>query len=483
MPRKHLLVPIALAFVVAVVACSDDPSPVTAGVEAPPGVDAAGPGGDAASLVDGAVPGDSGVVDASHAADDAADAAVAYTGAHVWSKQYDAKYVSLAPNGETYFSNGASLTKLTTAGTVAWTKALPAGVTALSIAASGSGVYVSGSFTGTVDFGGGPLTGPAAFVVKLDAVGGHVWSRPFVVNGAPSLIATVGGDVAIAGAITSGSVDLGGGSVSGSMFVARLAGATGAHVWSRAPAAGRMNAHDMKGDAAGNIVLAGELNSSVDWGGGVDTSAGISDVYAVKLGPSGAAAWTKRVGDERRQAAYGVAMGPAGEVYLTGGMAGTLDFGAGPIVATNPTVPVLVTTFVAKLSPGGAGVWAKVYSTAGERESYGNSIASDAMGNVVVAGTTQSALDFGGGPLPAREGTYGPYVVKLDGAGAHLWSKGWAPGVSMNGSGDSVGAYAGTDATGATVFAARLAETTTDFGGGPFAGGADPITVLVKYGP
>ncbi|MEJ2722797.1 MAG: hypothetical protein P8181_16915, partial [bacterium] len=39
--------------------------------------------------------------------------------------------------------------------------------------------YVVGSFSGTLDFGGGPRTG-TAFLVKVDSYGNYLWDRTFV---------------------------------------------------------------------------------------------------------------------------------------------------------------------------------------------------------------------------------------------------------------------------------------------------------------
>jgi hypothetical protein len=79
-------------------------------------------------------------------------------------------------------------------------------------------VLIGGSFRGSLDFGGGPLTAPpghpSAFVVELDAAGKHLWSQTFssddaVIN---SVAFRNDGPIALTGSF-AGSIDLGSGPV------------------------------------------------------------------------------------------------------------------------------------------------------------------------------------------------------------------------------------------------------------------------------
>ena len=65
-------------------------------------------------------------------------------------------------------------------------------------------------------------------------------------------------------------------------------------------------------------------------------------------GPSDAE-WSKSFGDEAAQTVTSVAMDELGGVYITGGFAGTTDFGGGPITAAGPSEDL----FVAKLDTDG----------------------------------------------------------------------------------------------------------------------------------
>jgi hypothetical protein len=81
-------------------------------------------------------------------------------------------------------------------------------------------------------------------------------------------------------------------------------------------------------DAAGSVVVTGELDNSIDLGTGILT--GALDVFVAKFAPVSPTNWTplwaKRFGDASDQRAAGVAIGPAGRVWIAGSFLGTVDF-------------------------------------------------------------------------------------------------------------------------------------------------------------
>jgi hypothetical protein len=92
-------------------------------------------------------------------------------------------------------------------GSLLWSKAFPGAVSSPVLATDGSGnVLVAGLFSGSIDFGGGPLSsaGASLFLAKLDPAGHHVWSKAFSVeNGfflrVAGIAANAAGEVAIGG--------------------------------------------------------------------------------------------------------------------------------------------------------------------------------------------------------------------------------------------------------------------------------------------
>lgn len=89
-------------------------------------------------------------------------------------------------------------------------------------------------------------------------------------------------------------------------------------------------------DSSGNMIVAGTFSGSITLGGGAAalTSAGASDVFVVKLSPTGAVLWSVRLGGTGTETAASVAVDGAGNVLVTGRMDGPVDFGGGAVNGT-----------------------------------------------------------------------------------------------------------------------------------------------------
>ncbi len=109
----------------------------------------------------------------------------------------------------------------------------------------------------------------------------------------------------------------------------------------------------------------------------------------------------------------GIGVDGGGNIYVAGSLIGPFTMGAVSLSVTGGSGTDVV---VLKFDPAGTIVWGKQFgSTANETA---NGIAVDAAGNVHFTGYSSGSVDFGGGLLP------GVFVVKLNPAGGHLWSKG-----------------------------------------------------------
>lgn len=182
------------------------------------------------------------------------------------------------------------------------------GAKRLAIHTDGSLVLVAIPEKG-VDFGGGPLTSAGSedvAVVKLDANGGHVWSKLFGAKSRES-VAGVGVDASGAVAFTgtfSAPVDFGGGPLVSNggedAFVVKL-DASGVHVWSkRFGSRGNDDARGLAVDAKGNVAVTGEFTGDGSFDGQTLSSAGERDTFIALLDPSGALVWSKRRTRQRR---------------------------------------------------------------------------------------------------------------------------------------------------------------------------------------
>jgi hypothetical protein len=258
--------------------------------------------------------------------------------------------------------------KLDPTGSLAWSKTFgdaadQRGVAVVTDAADD--VIITGQFAGTVDFGGGSFTSGSegnVFLAKLDQSGNHLWSKGFQsasIAHVTALAHDVESNVLLTGQFF-GSVSFGGGPLvsqgDSDVFVVKL-DAGGAYVWGeRFGGSGSDIGVGIAADVAANILVAGNFSDVVDFGGsgcsggggcngGTLSSAGLYDVFALKLTSTGATAWAKGFGDVLNQ--YGtVAVNAAGDAILTGSFYGTIDFGGGPLVSTGSS-----DVFVAKFSP------------------------------------------------------------------------------------------------------------------------------------
>jgi len=263
--------------------------------------------------------------------------------------------------------------------------AFAAGIDAVGVLSSGD-VVIAGGFRGTYDFGTGPLTAggtSSAFVARYDRCGRTVFAKAFGGAG-QSFVETMridaNDDLFLAG-IFDGVLDFGGGALAAPTtgwrtYVAKL-DANGAHLASRQFSDDSTNTGLARAsvDAAGNLVLGGTFDHTINLGGGTLTSAGGRDIYLAKLGPTLHHVWSKRFGDAGYQVAYATSIDPAGNILLTGAAAGTTDFGTGPLVTPTPNTERL---FLARFDSSGA-----------------------ALASVIAGGVTDTATSHGGAVLPA----------------------------------------------------------------------------------
>jgi uncharacterized protein (AIM24 family) len=348
----------------------------------------------------------------------------------------------------------------------------------VAVDAMGS-VLVTGIFAGALDFGGGPLVsegGNDIFVAKLDANGGHLWSRSFggpLNQDAWDIATDSAGNVVLTGGF-GGTVSFGGGLLtsagSGDVFVAKL-DSNGGHVWSESFGdAGLQTGRSIGVDPAGNVLVAGGFAGTVNFGGGLLTSAGSGDVFVAKLDGNGGHLWSKGFGDTAQQDASGLAVDVAGNVLITGEFDGTVDFGGKPLSSAGG-----FDLFVVKLDENGKHIWSERF---GDIDDQGGapSVAVDTSGNVFAAGTFHGAINFGGGPL-ASAGQEDAYLAKLDGNGKHLWSKRFG-----DVSDSQVATCLAVDGPGNVIVAGYFSGT-VDFGAGPVisAGGNDAF--VAKFSP
>ena len=294
---------------------------------------------------------------------------------------------------------GAFVTKLNADGSLHVARSYPASagndveIESVTTGAAAD-VFAVGTLTGTMDFGGGPLAAPAGsrtgLTLHVDADRNYVSASLLQMSATGeseiNLVRADGADLVLAGTFSNGTLTVGGATLSpqaGPFFVVKL-DATGAYKASAQFQSGYLTMRGMAGDSTGAVYVVGGFHGLTDFGGGPVTTTGNDDIFVVKLDASLHYAWSRTYGDNgiNAQAAYGVAMDPAGNVLVTGEFNGTVDFGG----ATYKAFGDLDTPFVVKLDANGSYLSSKVPGEGTDVSPF------TALGYAVVAPTTSSAV-------------------------------------------------------------------------------------------
>jgi hypothetical protein len=151
---------------------------------------------------------------------------------------------------------------------------------------------------------------------------------------------------------------------------------------------------------------------SSEWvSGGFDTTFDFfDDAFVAKLSSSGDHLWSTYLGGSGWTEGDGVAVEGSGNILVTGGTNSSGWVSGG----FDTTLGGYVDAFVAKLSSSGGHLWSTYLG--GSDDDWGNGVAVDGSGNIVVTGVTESSgYETHGGYRDA-------FVAKLSSSGGLLWS-------------------------------------------------------------
>lgn len=230
---------------------------------------------------------------------------------------------------------------------------------AVKVNAAGE-IFCTGTFAGTVDFDPGAgvynlstqgITSFNTFILKLNSDGSFAWVKQIEGNDTNigrSITIDNANSIIVAGSI-NGSVDLDPGP--GTSYFSAAGGSdiyilklnfNGDFTWGRQIGGiGSDGAGSIVCDQAGSIYLTGHFSQSVDFDPGsgimVIASWSGSDVYILKLDPSGNFNWVRQlIGNGNFDAGIGLHMDAAYNIYVTGIFEGLTDFDPGPGVYNVP---------------------------------------------------------------------------------------------------------------------------------------------------
>jgi len=296
-----------------------------------------------------------------------------------------------------------------------------------SVAVSPSGdVYVTGSFTGTLDIGGGIPTvttntnNGSAFLAKysgtLTPLSLTYMSNTADTDGSVGLSVAVSpsGDVYVTGLFT-GTLNIGGGiptvttnttNPNGSAFLAKYSGTLTplslTYMSNTADTDGSIG-YSVAVSPSGDVYVTGLFNGTLNIGSGIPTvttnsiNSAFLAKYSVSLTPL-SLKYMSNTTDTTGSIGYSVAVSPSGDVYVTGTFTGTLNIGSGIPTVTTTSTSRDGSAFLAKYS-GALTPLSLTYmsNTADTDGSIGYSVAVSPSGDVYVTGLFNGTLNIGGG--------------------------------------------------------------------------------------
>ncbi len=243
-------------------------------------------------------------------------------------------------------------------------------------------VYVTGGFSGTMDFDPGPgvanLTAEGfadVFVLKMDGQGKVIWVKQM-------------------GGLTESD-----------------------------------RGRAITVDSAGNVYTTGIFYGTADFDPGpgfeylTAATMGWSDVFISKLDKDGSFVWAKSLGNSGADEGNAIAIGPDGNVYIYGNFDGKVDFDPGS--GTFEMTAANTSGFLLNLDKSGDFVWAKQFSGSGTM--LPASMAISPSGNFYLLGTVMMGdvdADPGAGTkLITAVGMLDPFVIKLDNKANFVWAR------------------------------------------------------------
>ncbi len=295
-------------------------------------------------------------------------------------------------------------------------------------------VYANGNPAGTSQ--------TSVFLVKYDAQGKYVWGRSF--NGKQSATGSdvavdTAGNVYITGSFTD-TVDFNPGSAVNNLiskgiadsrgtkapniFLAKYT-AEGDYIWAKSMG-GTTYAYGntVAVDVLGNAYLSGHFSGAAyfDPSSNIVTGANsTNDIYLAKYDKDGNYSWVINMGQGSGGTGYGVAVSGS-HVFLTGYFTGTTVFDHQNF--TSLTTNGGIDAFLAKYDMDGKYKWA--INMGGNGTDFGYSVAIDAAENAYVSGRFQQTIKFN--PLDTNikatsKAGVNSYLAKYDADGKYVWAK------------------------------------------------------------
>jgi hypothetical protein len=315
---------------------------------------------------------------------------------------------------------GTFLAKLDQTGALSWAKPLDAPLSGLALAVdSQNNAVVSGSFTQSAHVDGETLTVPGhgGYIARFDPLGDH----EIVVVEPDHEFRNLGIDgddnIVVFGDLHDGFP----GDTKTNTFLMKFS-AAGDPLWEHhfpETFEGDTWPSTLRVAPDGSIVIWGHFSAPIDFGAGPHAPVGdyTGNAFLVRFDEDGQATWSRAFSAPGTQVyPADVALDAAGDLYVIGTFAESIDLGGGLLETQGSTQ---LDVFVGKFSSTGAHAWSKRfgYTTGVHR---GVSIAVDSMKRVAIAGWADSPMDFDGTVLPDVSNAAPTFLTRLTTAGVVL---------------------------------------------------------------
>jgi hypothetical protein len=292
----------------------------------------------------------------------------------------------------------------------------------------GTEVYVTGYFTNIITIGTGTCgtfsTGfKDVFIASLDAATGNCnWLEKAGgtyddlgisianVSGGGFLLAGTFADSAHFGTYTLTSSSI----IDNDIFVAKY-NTAGTCLWAKQignTSTDMLNS--VKELSNGDIGITGSFENTLAIAPGINlVSAGYADILVARLNSNGNVIWATSAGGDNTDIGYGLSSDPSGNIYITGFIADTANFGS--ILVNNPGN---IQFFIAKYSTTGFPQWVQIGGNT--LDDIGYDIVTDASGSSYVTGYLNGNGNFAGTSVLGVQ-AQDAFIAKFDHLGALRW--------------------------------------------------------------
>ncbi len=297
------------------------------------------------------------------------------------------------------------------------------------------------------------------YIAKFNSSGNALWLKTAggINNDSPISICTdSNGNVFMAGntespICTFGSVNLVNGS-SLNMFVFKY-DSNGNEMWGRnASGLNYTGAYGVSTNGAGNVILTGTYNDTMNVGTTTLISSGGFDAFLLKYDTNGNLMWGKTEGGTGADESYAVNVDGSGNIIMVGiYFSPSIAFGSFTLNNASGTGDI----YIVKYDSTGNVVWAK--SGNGNNGDYVQAVCTDVNGDIFITGGYNStSLTFNSSTLNCAGGL-DVFFVKYSSSGNILWAK------SAGGVADDYGYSISPDGNGNIYLTGGFASSTITF--------------------